>query len=111
MKTLSVQQPWASCICTGVKDIEYIMLSDWFTSVCNGATFGAKMPRVPSDFISSLRAFIPPINEQLKIIEFIESQNNKIISKISKAQNEINLLKEYRSSLITEVVTGKRKVV
>mgnify|MGYP002314348879 FL=1 len=31
-------------------------------------------------------------------------------SSISKAQHQVALLQEYKQSLITEVVTGKRKV-
>lgn len=53
----------------------------------------------------------PPIEEQNKIVMFIDNQLNLINNNIGKAQYEIELLKEYRSSLVTEVVTGKRKVI
>ena len=53
----------------------------------------------------------PPIEEQDEIVNYIEIKNTDIKLNIEKAYKEIGLLKEYRSSLITEVVTGKRKVV
>lgn len=48
--------------------------------------------------------------EQDDILKFIELNYQKYDSSISKAQREIDLLQEYKQSLITEVVTGKRKV-
>ena len=61
-----------------------------------------------------IRSFDIPlceIKEQKEIIEFIESKTNKIDSTISKIEKEIELIKEYRTALISEVVTGKIKVV
>ena len=51
-----------------------------------------------------------PIEEQKLIVEFIESNNKIIDSTIELEQKKIDLLKEYRQSLISEVVTGKIKV-
>ncbi|MEZ5425242.1 MAG: restriction endonuclease subunit S [Pyrinomonadaceae bacterium] len=54
---------------------------------------------------------LPPIEEQKEIVEFIESKTNEIDSTISKIEKEIELIKEYRTALISEVVTGKIKVI
>lgn len=53
---------------------------------------------------------VPPKEEQNRICEYIEDQESKFDSSISKAQHQVELLQEYKQSLITEVVTGKRKV-
>jgi type I restriction enzyme S subunit len=53
----------------------------------------------------------PPIEEQRKIVEFVETETSKIGSTITKIENEIELLHEYRTALISEAVTGKIKVV
>lgn len=45
--------------------------------------------------------------EQKKIIEEIEFQEARIDTLISKSHQEIELLKEYKTALISEVVTGK----
>lgn len=86
------------------------MLSDGFTSECNGATLGAKMPRVSSDFILSLRYYLPPLSEQQTIVAQIEKETAKYDKQVSKANRQISLLQELKQSIITEVVTGKRKV-
>ena len=52
----------------------------------------------------------PPIEEQKEIVEYIESATQKIETAISLKQQEIEKLKEYKSSLINSVVTGKVNV-
>ena len=54
---------------------------------------------------------IPPLNEQQQIVEYLDEQTQLIDNTISVEEKRIELLKEYRQSLISEVVTGKRKVV
>jgi type I restriction enzyme S subunit len=49
----------------------------------------------------------PSVEEQQKIINHIELELNRINTLISKTQQEIELLKEYKTALISEVVTGK----
>ena len=54
---------------------------------------------------------IPPLSEQQQIVEYLDEQTQLIDNTISIEEKRIELLKEYRQSLISEVVTGKRKVV
>lgn len=51
------------------------------------------------------------IKEQQSIVDFIESETTRIDTKIKDTQKLIELLKEYRTALISEVVTGKVKVI
>ena len=53
---------------------------------------------------------IPPESEQDAIVAFLDRECGQYDDKIAKANHQIDLLKEYKLSLITEVVTGKRKV-
>jgi type I restriction enzyme S subunit len=53
---------------------------------------------------------LPPKDEQLQIVECIETQTTKIDNGIELQQNYISKLKEYKASLIDSVVTGKVKV-
>ena len=89
------------------KYIQYLLLSDAFTSVADGATYGAKMPRVSGDFILNLRYYIPSVKEQQQIAEYLDKKTAEIDSTINKFKVQIDKLKEYRQALITEVVTGK----
>lgn len=50
---------------------------------------------------------IPPINEQLCIVDFIENENSKIDQMTETVNRTIERLKEYRNTLITQAVTGK----
>ena len=52
----------------------------------------------------------PTIKEQEKILSYIERKSTAIDNQISKIERQIELLKEYKQSIITECVTGKRKV-
>ncbi|MEQ3499468.1 restriction endonuclease subunit S [Tenacibaculum sp. SSH1-16] len=68
---------------------------------------------VPHLFQSDINNFSIPVfsmQEQKKITGHIEDKTNKIDQVISLKQEEIEKLKEYKSSLINSVVTGKVKV-
>ena len=51
--------------------------------------------------------YIPPKEEQIKIVEYIENQTTKIDKAIELQQNYISKLKEYKASLL-DIVTGKQ---
>lgn len=53
----------------------------------------------------------PPIKEQQSIVHHIETECTRINAKIAKAEQLIELLTEYRAALISEVVTGRIKVI
>lgn len=61
-------------------------------------------------FLDFFIAF-PSFEEQKNIVEHIESETQRIDGKIENTKKLIDLLKEYRTALISEVVTGKVKVV
>jgi type I restriction enzyme S subunit len=49
----------------------------------------------------------PQISEQQQIVEYLDEQTQKIDTSIQTEERKIELLKEYRQSLISSVVTGK----
>lgn len=51
-----------------------------------------------------------PIDEQKRIADYIEQETAKIDRAIPVLEKEIELLKEYRTRLISEVVTGQMDV-
>ena len=53
----------------------------------------------------------PPKENNNKSLNILDEQTQKIDKTISIEEKRIELLKEYRQSLISEVVTGKQKVV
>lgn len=50
---------------------------------------------------------VPPVEEQEKILFALEYKTTQIEAQIGREQKSIELLKEYRTALISEVVTGK----
>ena len=83
----------------------YVMLSEGFTAICNGATFGTKMPRVSSDFIRCLHFYLPPFVEQQAIAAYLDKRCSEIDKAIATQQKRIALLQELKQSIITHAVT------
>ncbi len=52
----------------------------------------------------------PPFHEQQDIATYLDKKCNDIDKVIDKSKHQITLLQELKQSIITEVVTGKRKV-
>jgi len=53
---------------------------------------------------------LPPIQEQRQIVSHIKSETNLLNVAISRTEREIGLLREYRTRLVADVVTGKLDV-
>lgn len=59
------------------------------------------------DVIKTLKVLIPPIDEQKKIVSSIKEEYQIIEHSKHSIQKQIALLKEYRTRLISDVVTGQ----
>ena len=64
-------------------------------------------PNIGIDDFRKMKVILPPILEQNQIMEYLDTKTSEIDSQISFESRKIELLKEYRQSLISEVVTGK----
>jgi type I restriction enzyme, S subunit len=51
--------------------------------------------------------FLPDVEEQKEILKWIASETSVLSSAQERAENEVGLLREYRTRLIADVVTGK----
>ena len=60
--------------------------------------------------IKSVNVPLPPLSEQTAIVEYIDKATADIDSAINRARRQIELLREYRTRLIADVVTGKLDV-
>ena len=87
------------------------LFSDDLIRYLNSLSTGVKVPRVSPDEILSTKFPLPPTEEITKINEFIKHNNVEIFNQISIEERRIKLLKEYKRSLVFEVVTGKKRVV
>ena len=66
-------------------------------------TYGSKLRDVIMPYPST-------IEEQKQIVEHIKTETRTLDIAISKAEREIELIKEYREAMIAEAVTGKMKL-
>lgn len=87
--------------------LKYIMLSPRFIELVDSSTYGTKMPRANTDFITAI--YIEQINygEQVSLADEADKYLNDVRECISKLYEEIEKLKTLKHSLISEVVTGK----
>lgn len=60
--------------------------------------------------IKSVWLPLPPLSEQTAIVEYLDQATAEIDTAIARANREIELLDEYRTRLIADVVTGKLDV-
>lgn len=73
-------------------------------------SYGGGQPNISQELIKSFRVQVPPFEEQQSIVHHIETESAQIDAKRAKTEKLIELLTEYRTALISEVVTGKIKV-
>lgn len=90
------------------KFIGYCLISQKEEIILSANT--VTLPIINQDITGSLFITVPPLSEQQSISSYIDKKCSEFDSTIAKAQRQIGLLQEYKQSLITEVVTGKRKV-
>jgi type I restriction enzyme, S subunit len=88
----------------------YTLLSESFLNQLFSKPSGTKQGNLSSDDIIGNHFGLPDIYEQQQIVEYLDEQTSIINTTTTKEQKRIELLKEYRQSLISNVVTGKIKV-
>lgn len=82
----------------------YILLSDYFNTNFNLLLSGL-IGGVTVNQIKNINIAIPPKEIQQKIVEILDKKCGQIDELVSLEENEIEKLKEYKTSLITKVVT------
>jgi type I restriction enzyme S subunit len=87
-----------------------LLFSQGLIDLLDSQSTGIKLPRVSPDVILNTEIVYPPLNEQQQIVEYLDKQTEEIDTLIQLEQKKIDTLKEYRQSLISEVVTGKIRV-
>ena len=85
----------------------YVLKSKpFFYSVELSWSYGTQQ-NIGMGVISNIRMALPPLNEQEQICSHLEPLLQKVEDQKSKIDSVIDRLMEYRSSLITNAVTGK----
>lgn len=84
----------------------YAIQSDSFIEEVNTSTYGSKMPRASWEYIKNMRiAFPTSLVEQQKIADFLDKKTAQLDKVKALLEEQIQKLKDYRTSLIYETVT------
>lgn len=70
-----------------------------------------KMPKINQDELANIYMAVPPISEQMQIVDYLHKHMAFFDDFMDEKQSLIEDLEAYKKSLIYEVVTGKRRVV
>lgn len=68
---------------------------------------GSAQPKLTADALNNIHIAIPPIIEQQEIVKFLDKKIAETNETVQIIKDEIELLKEYKETLIYEVITGK----
>ena len=93
--------------------VEYMLISDQITNYLRNNEFGAtnSQRRISPNIIFNTNVTIPPIEEQIKIADYLKKQFMRIDMIIDKKKTILRLFKERKQIIINDIVTGKVKVI
>lgn len=102
---------WATehaIICYPLKEFDTIWLGETLRAMnLNQYSISAAQPGLAVERINELLIPIPSFSEQKEISSYLKLKITQIESTISELEHQLSDLKSYKSSLITETVTGK----
>ena len=87
--------------------LKYWILSYSFQSELHQYATGSTAQGIKASKLCLLKLNLPPLKEQVQIANFLDRKTQQIDELIAAEQRKVELLKEYRQSLICEIVTGK----
>ena len=88
----------------------YVLLSMVGQTHGQISLYGGTKDGLSLDDVKNYQILLPPLDEQIAIVEHIDKISADIDAAISRARGQIELMQEYRARLIADVVTGKLNV-
>jgi type I restriction enzyme, S subunit len=78
--------------------------------ICHSTGVRASRLRLYPEEFFRLQILLPPATEQKRIVEWIATETVQLNTAIAQFEGEISFLREYRTRLVADVVTGKLDV-
>jgi type I restriction enzyme, S subunit len=78
--------------------------------ICRSTGIRSSRLRLYPEQFLTIPLCVPPIEEQRQLVRFVLSETKQLSAIIASTQREISLLREYRTRLIADVVSGKLDV-
>lgn len=91
--------------------LEYYLQSSSFIEEAKRYANSNVQANIGKESMFQVKIALPSLDEQKKIVDFLDFKITCLDNLINEKQNLIEDLEAYKKSLIYEVVTGKRKVV
>ena len=88
----------------------YVLLSTVGQTHGQISLYGGTKDGLSLDDVKNYQILLPPLDEQIAIVEHLDKTSADIDAAIARVRRQIELLQEYRTSLIADVVTGKLDV-
>ncbi|WP_036146045.1 restriction endonuclease subunit S [Maribacter sp. Hel_I_7] len=85
----------------------YLVRDEGFIGEIISLSKGVSYPSITTQDLNNIKIALPSKEEQINIAESIKNKFYKIENTTLLISNEISLLKEYKTTLISDVVTGK----
>ncbi len=92
------------------KFLFYILQSYFLQNQISVSSTGSTRQALGIEIIRRFLITFPPLSEQERIAAYLDRNIDNCQAIVAKIQNEIDLMNEYKTSLINEAVTGKIKV-
>lgn len=93
------------------KLLNYVLSADNFVNRVSQNSIGVSYPAISETKLTALKVALPSnLDEQKQILEYIKTRTINIDNAILKITKELQLIEEYKISLIYEVVTGKKDI-
>lgn len=100
----------ACCVFCKGDIIDLKFLQYWFFAkkeIIINLAIGGGQPNISQNILKDIRVNCPSLSEQLSIVKYLDLRTVEVDLTITNTRQEIELLKEYKTALISEVVTGK----
>jgi restriction endonuclease S subunit len=87
--------------------INYFTNSQQYWQWLGSSFIQATIQNVSAEKYANLIVPVPPFEEQKRIVSYLDSMWQRLNNMADKVRQSIQILKEYRSALISAAVTGK----
>ena len=107
-RSMAVSQHFIAWICNETLLPEYLLrVIDAMQGELVRLTMGATLRTIGMPDVKTLTTPVPPVLEQDQIVAFVRKETAVVDALIAKVRQAIDLLKEFRTALISAAVTGK----
>ncbi|GAA1311742.1 restriction endonuclease subunit S [Saccharothrix xinjiangensis] len=106
---MATSQHFAAWVCGPLLDPEYlwVLFADAMQSFFDSFQNGSTIRTIGMGDLKAFRIPLPPLDEQRRIVEYLDEETPKIDTLIAETERFIELSRERRAALITAAVTGQ----